>query len=117
MKTGLMTTVANAATHKKYFVSTVEGVAGWQTAVFRKRFGPFANFRKPEFFFGGAAGDRAADQHDRAVAIVRDVDPANWEEASRKLQAQVINEWAAAEAAEQAAWYDEIIRLTTSGRD
>ena len=117
MKTGFMTTVANAATHKKYCVSTIEGVGGWQTAVFRKRFGPFANFRKPEFFLGGSAADRAGDQHDRAVAIVRDVDPENWGEASRKLSVQVINEWAAAEAAEHTAWYDEMVRLTTSGRD
>jgi hypothetical protein len=117
MKTGLMTTVTNVATHKKYSVSTIEGIAGWQTAVFRKRFGPFANFRKPEFFLGGSAADRAADQHGRAVAIVRGVDPANWEEEARKLHVQVINEWAAAEEAERAAWYDELVRITTSGRD
>ena len=117
MKTGLMTTVTNAASRKEYFVSTIEGVGGWQTAVFRKRFGPFANFRKPEFFLGGSATDRAVDQHDRAVVIVPDVDPANWEEASRKLQMQVIKEWAAAEEAADAAFYDEIVHITTSGRD
>jgi hypothetical protein len=65
------------------------------------------------FFVGGSAGDRAADQHDRAVAIVRDVDPANWEEASRKLQAQPINEWAAAEEAEHAAFYGELVKRAT----
>jgi hypothetical protein len=115
MKTGLMTTVTNNITHRKYFVSTIEGIAGWQTAVFRKKFGPFANFRKPEFFLGGSSADRAADQHDRTVAIVRDVDPANWDEASRKLSVQVIEEWAAAEAAQDEAFYEELSRLTTSG--
>jgi DNA-binding FadR family transcriptional regulator len=114
MATGLVTTVTNAATHKKYFVSTIEGVAGWQTGVFRKRFGPFANFRKPELFIGGSAGDRAADQHDRVVAIVQDVDPADWEETSRKLQVQVINEWAAAEEAEHTTFCNELVRRTRS---
>jgi hypothetical protein len=83
---------------------------GWQTAVFRKIFGPLANFRKPEFVLGGSTAARAADQHDRAVTIVRDVDPANWEEASRRLAIQVIEERAAVEEAEHAAWFDELVR-------
>jgi hypothetical protein len=89
---------------QKYFVSTIEGIAGWQTAVFRKKFGPFANFRKPAFCLGGSDADHAADQHERTVAIVRDIDPANWEEASHRLAVQVINEWAAAQEVKDAAW-------------
>jgi hypothetical protein len=112
MKTGLMTTVTNTATRKKYFVSTIEGIAGWQTAVFRKKIGPFVNFRKPEFSLGGSDADRAADQHERAVAIVRDIDPENWEEASRRLAVQVINEWAAAQEVKDAAWLDEMARTS-----
>ena len=94
MKTGLMTTVTNVATRKKYFVSTVEEprVGGWQTAVFRKIFGPLANFHKPAFFLGCSAADRAGYQHERVATIVRDVDPANWEEASRVLSVQLIEE-------------------------
>jgi hypothetical protein len=71
MTTGLMTTVNNTATQKKYFVSTVDEprVGGWQTAVFREIFGPIANFSKPAFFLGGSAPERAADQHQRVEAI------------------------------------------------
>jgi hypothetical protein len=92
MKTGLMTTVTNVATRKKYFVSNVKSLGGWQTAVFRKIFGPLANYNKPEFFLGGAAAERAGYQHERVATIVRDVDPANWEEASRVLSVQLIEE-------------------------
>lgn len=116
MKTGLMTTVRNTVNRKKYFVSTIEGPAGWQTAVFRKVLGPFANFKKPEFILGGSTTDRATDQHDRTVEIVRDLDPVSWEEASQKLAVQVIEEWAASERERDDAFYEELLRLTTSGR-
>jgi hypothetical protein len=106
---GLMAMVTNVVNRKKYFVSTIEGPAGWQTAVFRKAFGPFANFKKPEFTLGGSTADRARDQHDRTMAIVRDVDPVNWDEASRKLAVEVIEEWAAAEKTQQDAFYDELL--------
>jgi hypothetical protein len=87
MKTGLWTMVSNAVTHKKYSVSTIEGgVEGWQTAVFRKKFGLFANYYNPELcFLVGLEAERAADHHNRVVAIVRDVDPANWDRASHDL--------------------------------
>ena len=87
MKTGLMATVTNVVTRRKYFVSTVEGgVEGWQTSVFQQKFGPFANFQNPELFFlVGLEGERAAVHHNRVVAIVRDVDPANWDCASQDL--------------------------------
>jgi hypothetical protein len=115
MKTGLMTTVTNTVNRKKYFVSTIEGPAGWQTAVFRKKFGPFANFKKPEFVLGGSTTEKAADQHNRTVAIVRDLDPAGWVEDSQKLAIQVIEEWAADKRTEDDAFYEELVRLTTSG--
>ena len=76
---GLMTTVTNVTTGKRYFVSTVDNSGskyfGYQTAVFRKRFGPLANFKRPQAFF---LGDHAAYLHGRVTALVRDVDPANW---------------------------------------
>jgi hypothetical protein len=79
MKTGLMAEVTNVVTRRKYFVSTIEGcVGGWQTAVYRKKFGPFVNSRNPELFFlVGLEEERAVDRHNRMVTIVRDVDPAN----------------------------------------
>jgi hypothetical protein len=104
--TSYLTTVVNTHNRKKYVVSTVPIPPGdgWQTAVFRPIFGPIANFRKPKLFLGGAAADRAAYQHERAVAIARDINPANWEEASRILFQQVIEERTAAEEAEDAEW-------------
>ena len=113
MKAGLWTTVTNTVTRKKYFVSTVEEarVGGWQTAVFRKIFGPFANFWKPAFFLGGAAPGRAADQHQRVATIVRDVDPVDWGEASRALSTELIEEEVPAEKAKDAAWYSEMLQM------
>ncbi len=113
MTTGLMTTVTNTATQKKYFVSTVEErrVGGSQTAVFRKIFRPIANFSKPAFFLGGSAPERAADQHQRVEAIVRNVDPANWEEASRVLSMELIEEEVRAEEAEHTAQNSELLRM------
>lgn len=114
MKTGLMTAVTNAVSRRKYFVSTIEGPAGWQTAVFQKKFGPFANFKKPEFVLGGSTTERAADQHDRTIAIVRDLDPAGWADASQKLAVQAIEEWAASEKPKDDAFYEELLRHTNS---
>ena len=110
---GLMTTVTNVAIQKKYFVSTVEepGVGGWQTAVYKKIFGPLANFRRPAFFLGGSVAERAAIQHERVATIVRDVDPANWEEASRVLSMELIEEGVLAENAEYASFHSEILRM------
>lgn len=76
---GLMTTVTNVTNGKRYFVSTIkcprsEGLQ--QTAVFRKIFGPFANYRQPQATF---FGDDAAYLHGRVTALVRDVDPADWD--------------------------------------
>jgi len=47
-----------------------------QTAVFRKIFGPFANFRQPQVIF---FGNDAAYLHSRVTALVRNVDPADWD--------------------------------------
>jgi hypothetical protein len=49
---------------------------GQQTAVFRKIFGPFANFHQPQATF---FGNDAAYLHGRVTALVRDVDPADWD--------------------------------------
>lgn len=72
---GLMTTVTNINNGKKYFVSTVKGEKGpsFQTAVFRKIFGPFTNFWRPQVVY---FGNDAAYLHDRVTAIVRDNDQA-----------------------------------------
>jgi hypothetical protein len=75
---GLMTTVTNAANGKSYFVSTVKCPRTeelHQTAVFRQIFGPFANFWRPQAFF---LGSDAAFLHARVAELVRDVDPAGW---------------------------------------
>jgi len=76
--TGLMTTVTNATNGKRYFVSTVKcprSESLQQTAVFRKIFGPIANFWRPQATF---FGDDAADLHARVTALVRDIHPAYW---------------------------------------
>jgi hypothetical protein len=113
MKKGLMTTVTNVATGKKYFVSTVEEprIGGWQTAVFRKIFGPLANFHKPAFFLGCSPAERAPYQHERVASIVRDVDPVDWKEASRVLSMELIDEDVQAENAADAAFYSEMLRM------
>jgi hypothetical protein len=85
---GLMTTVTNVTNGKRYFVSTVkcqrnEGLK--QTAVFRKIFGPFANFWKPQAFF---LGNDATYLHGRVTALVRDVDPADWDDKEMFISAE-----------------------------
>jgi hypothetical protein len=75
---GLWTTVTNAANGKNYFVSTVKSSRRkglHEAAVFRKIFGPFANFWQPQVVFFGID---AAYLHARVTALVRDVDPADW---------------------------------------
>lgn len=75
---GLMTTVTNVTNGKRYFVSTIKSPGSealQQTAVFRKIFGPFANFRQPQATF---FGNDAAYLHGRVTTLVRDVDPADW---------------------------------------
>jgi hypothetical protein len=62
-------------------------------------------------FLGRSVAERAADRHQRVVTIVRDVDPANWEEASRVLSMELIEEDVLAEKAEDAAWHSEILRM------
>ena len=111
---GLATIVINITTPKKYAVSTVEVPPTshrWQTAVARKIIGPFANFHKPAFFLGGAPEERAADQHQRVVAIVRDIDPANWEKASLALELKLIEEETDASLA---AWEAQLLCLFSS---
>jgi hypothetical protein len=114
-KTGLMTTVTNVKTKKKYFISTVEEprVGGWQTAVFRKIFGPVANFGNPAFFLGCFAAERAAYQHERVATIVRDIDPADWGEASRKLSMELIEEDVKEQKAADTEFYAEMSRKFT----
>jgi hypothetical protein len=46
-----------------------------ETAVFRKIFGPFANFWRPQTIF---FGEDAADLHAHVTALVRDFEPAYW---------------------------------------
>ena len=75
---GLWATVTNAANGRSYFVSTVKSSrCKWQheTAVFRKIFGPIANFWRPQAIF---VGDDAAELHARATELVRDFDPEYW---------------------------------------
>jgi hypothetical protein len=75
---GLMTTVTNVTNGKKYFVSTVKSPRSkglQEAAVFRKIFGPFADFGRPDAVF---FGDDAAYLHRRVTALIQDVDPAEW---------------------------------------
>jgi hypothetical protein len=82
---GLCTTVTNATNGKSYFVSTVNSARSkgmHETAVFRKIFGPFASFWRPRATFFGSDG---ASLHARVTALVRDVDPIDWQKAHRAL--------------------------------
>ena len=75
---GLWTTVTNVTNDKSYFVSTVKSARRrglHEAAVFRKIFGPIANFWRPQAIF---FGNDAAYLHARVTALVRDVDPAHW---------------------------------------
>jgi len=82
--TGLWTTVTNVTNGKSYFVSTVKcsrSIAGFhQAAVFRKIFGPLANFWRPQAIFFSS---NAASLHARVTEFVRDVDPARWNDKGR----------------------------------
>jgi hypothetical protein len=77
--TGLMTTVTNFTNGKRYCVSTVKcprSSAGLhQAAVFRKIFGPIANFWRPQVIFFSS---NAPSLHARVTEFVRDVDPMGW---------------------------------------
>jgi hypothetical protein len=75
---GLWATVTNAANGKSYFVSTVKSSRRkglHEACVFRKIFGPIANFWRPQAtFFGGDP----ADLHARVTKLVRDIHPGYW---------------------------------------
>jgi hypothetical protein len=75
---GLWATVTNAANGTSYFVSTIKSSRRkglHETAVFRKIFGPIANFwRTLAIFFGGDA----TELHARVAELVRDFDPEYW---------------------------------------
>ena len=81
-----------------------------QTAVFRKTFG-LSTLHKPAFFLGGLPAERAGYQHERVATVVRDVDPADWEEASWALSEELFEEDAQAEMAKNAAFYSEMWRM------
>jgi hypothetical protein len=75
---GLWTTVTNVTNGKSYFVSTIKSSrnkGSHETSVFRKSFGPFANFWRPRAIF---FGDDAASLHTRVTELVRDFDPEYW---------------------------------------
>jgi hypothetical protein len=75
---GLWATVTNTANGRSYFVSTVKSSRRkglHETAVFRKIFGPIANFWRPQAIF---FGDDAAGLHARVTELVRDFDPEYW---------------------------------------
>ena len=75
---GLWTTVTNVANGKSYFVSTVKSSRRrglHEAAVFRKIFGPIANFWRPQATFFGSD---AASLHARVTELVRDFDPVYW---------------------------------------
>jgi hypothetical protein len=75
---GLCTTVTNVTNGKRYFVSAVKSPrykGSHETAVFRKIFGPLANFWRPRATF---FGHDAASLHARVTELVREFDPKYW---------------------------------------
>jgi hypothetical protein len=82
---GLFTKVTNIATNQRYVISTVGRMGAWQTAVFKRRFGPLSAFWAPALVLNALEATHAAAHHDRVAIIVRDINPTNWEEAKRAL--------------------------------
>src|SRR5260370_214368 len=82
---GLVTKVTNIATDQRYVISTVGRMGAWQTAVFKRRFGPLCAFWAPALVLNALEATHAAARHDAIAIIVRDVNPTNWEEAKRVL--------------------------------
>src|SRR3954470_1449907 len=75
---GLMTTVTNERDHKRYFVSSVKTPNSeelYQSAVFKKIIGPFANFPQPQATF---FGNDAAYLHERVTDLMHNVEPSDW---------------------------------------
>ena len=114
----LATEVTNIPTGKRYYVSTAEveavGNKVWQTAVFRKRFGPLAGVFKPALFVGGVAEGLARFQHEQVEAIIRNVAPSEWDSARSKLLSKLIESQMESEAAGDQEFFEEMLRLTGS---
>ncbi len=81
---GLVTKVTNSATNQRYTISTVRCMGAWQTAVFKRRLGPFA-FWAPALVLNTPEATHAAAQHDRVATIVRDINPTDWKKVKRAL--------------------------------
>jgi hypothetical protein len=99
----LATEVTNISTSKRYYVSTAEvqavGNRVWQTAVFRKRFGPLAGMFRPALFVGGVAEGMARLQHEQVEAIVRNTPPHEWESAKWQLLSKLVDSQTESQAA------------------
>ena len=69
--------------NQRYVISTVGRLGAWQTAVFKRRLGPFSAFWPSVLVLNALEATHAATQHDRVATIVRDVEPTDWEKAKR----------------------------------
>jgi hypothetical protein len=91
---GWVTEITNVPTGRRYCVSTIEArfVGGpvWQTAVFRKRFGPFAAWFKPALIYDGVEASLARLQHEQVEALVQKTPPSDWESVKRKWLTELI---------------------------
>jgi hypothetical protein len=112
----LATEVTNISTGKRYFVSTAEvqaiGNRVWQTAVFRKRFGPLAGMFRPALFIGGVAEGTARLQHEQVQAIVRDTPPREWELAKWQLLSKLVDSQTESQAAGDRDFFEKLLRMT-----
>jgi hypothetical protein len=115
----LATEVTNIPTGKRYYVSTTEvqavGNRVWQTAVFRKRFGPFAGMFKPVLFVGGVDESLSRLQHERVESIVRNTAPSDWESAKWGLLSELSEMQAQSESSEDRTFYEHLLRMTGGG--
>jgi hypothetical protein len=103
--------ITNIPTGKKFVVSTVDTVFGgsgvWQTAVFRKRFGPLSACFKPVLKFqSGVLGESSPYlQHQRIIELVQKISPTDWEDITARWRVAV----AAYNAPDNDTFIDELL--------
>ena len=100
LHTGYVSEITNIESGKRYLISTAKMMPQkkktWQTAVFKKRFGPL-KFWFPKLVLNGARvwsselyEDISAEQHCLIETLVHKVPPTNWEAAKASVARWII---------------------------
>src|ERR1700737_3730257 len=106
---GFVTRTTNSATGKRYTLSTaqIRGTGIWQTAVARSGFSLLGLFR-PAMIVGGAPSNAGRLLHDSVEALVREVDPQDWESAKVALLRDLLGQHADALKADDEKFLSEL---------